>query len=225
MPYAQRQELRAEIGAHAGALAEAYRELGSPPQEAVLRALQRMGDPRRVGRQWSAEWAREAGPVGVRAVFASLRVCLPAFWSAVVLTALISHLGMGHLFGSASNAVTLVGIPATVGLLAAAAGCRRPLVGACLAVALLAAGFRVAALPPWQVLWPRVVWVEGSWDLLRCWMPSGCLAAALGACARPGCAELGGAPQGPALGAMVSRADPGDGGRPRGQRWTRPGAA
>jgi hypothetical protein len=51
VPYARRQELRAEWAAHLDCLVEAHREMGHGPAGAVLGALQQFGDPDRMAQQ------------------------------------------------------------------------------------------------------------------------------------------------------------------------------
>src|SRR5260370_38948195 len=58
VPYARRQELRAELRGHLEALAASYRELGSAPDTASEQALRQFGDPRELARRCADEWRR-----------------------------------------------------------------------------------------------------------------------------------------------------------------------
>src|SRR3989442_1490179 len=60
VPYARRQELRAELRGHLEALAASYRELGSAPNLASEQALRQFGDPRELARGCADEWQRRA---------------------------------------------------------------------------------------------------------------------------------------------------------------------
>src|SRR2546427_11434751 len=58
VPYARRQELRAELRGHLEALAASYRELGSAPNLASEQALRQFGDPRELARRCADERSR-----------------------------------------------------------------------------------------------------------------------------------------------------------------------
>ena len=72
--YPQRQELRAEWGAHLDALVEAYREAGHGPAGAVVEALKQFGDPQELAAEWLRKCtSTETGPEPLRpALLASL---------------------------------------------------------------------------------------------------------------------------------------------------------
>src|SRR5689334_3911975 len=55
VPYGARQERRREMRSHLEALATAYIELGSDPEEAATLAIRQFGNPRCVTRQWFRE--------------------------------------------------------------------------------------------------------------------------------------------------------------------------
>lgn len=137
VPYARRQELRAELGAHLEALAEAYMELGSPAEEAVPKALQRMGNPRRMGRQWAVRWERADAPECMRSFGASLRQALLTFGG----TLAVAILAIASTIAGALVAVTpfalLIFAPAGVGLYHGRRGARRPVLTAGVAIGLL----------------------------------------------------------------------------------------
>jgi hypothetical protein len=92
VPTARLADLRAELRTHLEARAEAYRELGSGPEEAAWAALEQLGDPRRLGREWLREWswpARSRGGALLTAGFLSAS----ALFSASLLVTLENHLG------------------------------------------------------------------------------------------------------------------------------------
>jgi hypothetical protein len=79
VPYARRQELRAELSAHLETLAASYEELGSTPEAAVVLALQQFGEPRRLSRQWIREWIRPAEPARVQPAWRAMLTALVCF--------------------------------------------------------------------------------------------------------------------------------------------------
>src|SRR5437667_10545964 len=84
MPYAARQELRAELQAHLEADVAAHRELGSSPGVAIAMALRQFGDPRRLGQHCAREWIRAAEPARVQPPWQAMFTALLCFGSAFV---------------------------------------------------------------------------------------------------------------------------------------------
>jgi hypothetical protein len=85
VPYAKRQELRAELRTHLEARAATYEELGKSAEIATLEALRQFGDPRDLARQWAREWAK-APPTGrVEPAWRAMVVALGCFGVATVL--------------------------------------------------------------------------------------------------------------------------------------------
>src|SRR5437773_12561009 len=64
VPYARRQELRAELRGHLEALVATHEELGSERTAAVVLALRQFGPPHHLSRQWAREWTHGAAPAG-----------------------------------------------------------------------------------------------------------------------------------------------------------------
>jgi hypothetical protein len=52
VPYDARRELRAELRSHLEALADAYEEIGSTPDEAARLAVEQFGDPGKLVKEW-----------------------------------------------------------------------------------------------------------------------------------------------------------------------------
>jgi hypothetical protein len=100
VPPARLRELRAELAAHAAALVEAHRELGSEPDAAVDAALEQLGDARCLGAAWARERRRpasaprwqEAAHLG-RTFIAGLTLTASGSLGAALLVALEQHLG------------------------------------------------------------------------------------------------------------------------------------
>lgn len=76
VPYRRRQELRRELASHLESLIEALEELGDSREEAVRDALQRFGDPVKLGAQWASQWSKTADP--------SAWGLLPPLWATLV---------------------------------------------------------------------------------------------------------------------------------------------
>lgn len=79
LPYAQRTEVHRELESHLVSLAEAYQEMGSRPEEAVGRAIERCGRPEQVARAWEED-AWLSAPSG--ATWRATRVALVTFGAA-----------------------------------------------------------------------------------------------------------------------------------------------
>src|SRR5262249_43238863 len=152
-PYLRRQELRAECRAHVHALCEAYRELGSAPEEAILQALRQFGDPHRLGRRWRQEWERSGRPWLSPSLPRRARLLLAAtslYPVALVFAAMAGWLPSPFAPGNWVTAFTLPTMPLSAGLLACALARIRPQLRTLCALALLiplAAGSTTLALP------------------------------------------------------------------------------
>lgn len=132
VPFGRRQELRRELRAHLTALADAYEELGSNPDDALTEALEQFGAPHLIARQWLLEWAPR--PRGLHTLEAC-RAALPwvAVPTAVMWWQTISNPGWiisNPLFESA------VLLPVLFGFLCGWMGKRSRASGTCLALAL-----------------------------------------------------------------------------------------
>src|SRR5947208_1776604 len=79
VPYARRQELRAELRGHLEALAASYRELGSAPDTASEQALRQFGDPRELARGCADEWQRRAPGRSPQPVWPAVLVAFGCF--------------------------------------------------------------------------------------------------------------------------------------------------
>lgn len=108
VPYARRQELRAELRGHLEALVATHEELGSPRDAAVVLALRQFGPPRHLSRQWAREWVHGAAPASLQPPWRAMRVALGSF-GLVTLLALV-------LYATAA-AIPAVGSSAVLGLL------------------------------------------------------------------------------------------------------------
>jgi hypothetical protein len=132
VPFGRRQELRRELRAHMTALADAYEELGSNPEDALTEALEQFGAPHLIARQWLLEWApRPGGLHTLEACRAALPwVAIPTvvmWWQTVANPGWISS---NPLFESA------VLLPVLSGFLCGWMGKRSRASGTCLALAL-----------------------------------------------------------------------------------------
>jgi hypothetical protein len=78
VPYAKRQELRAELRGHLEALVSGYQELEPDPGAAVPAALRQFGDPRRLARRLARAWAPEKSASVWRATLTALALFGPA---------------------------------------------------------------------------------------------------------------------------------------------------
>jgi hypothetical protein len=181
-PTARLAELRAELRTHLEARAEAYRELGSEPEEAVWAALEQMGDPRRLSREWGREWRRPARSRGGSLLAAGL-LSASTLFSASLLVTLEQHLGHNafelalggpllpltagllvglwhgkHPLGSRLGLLLIAAVGAGVSLLMGAADPRPPVVLALRVLLWLWVGCSSAGLgtliAEWREQWP-----------------------------------------------------------------------
>jgi hypothetical protein len=90
VPYARRQELRAELRSHLEALVEGHQEMGSDHEVATLLALRQFGEPHHISRQWAREWRQGEQPGVAQPVWPAMRIALGCFGTASLL---------GHLLG------------------------------------------------------------------------------------------------------------------------------
>src|SRR6266581_7943431 len=85
VPYARRQELRAELRGHLEALVATHEELGSERTAAVVMALRQFGPPRCLSRQWAREWTHGAAPAGPQPAWPAMLTALGSFGLATLL--------------------------------------------------------------------------------------------------------------------------------------------
>src|SRR5437870_479455 len=85
VPYARRQELKAELRAHLETLAASYEELGSTPDGAVVSALRQFGDPSDLSREWTREWHRAVSSAPTEPAWGSMKRALGWFGPATLL--------------------------------------------------------------------------------------------------------------------------------------------
>jgi hypothetical protein len=189
VPYARRQELRAELRAHLEALIATHEELGSSPEVAVVLALRQFGDPRVISRQWAREWGRPARLGAAEPAWRALPVAFASFGAVAFLALLIIRLAMGASpAGSvsvASSGLVVFGglMPVMAGLITGLLAPSRHALGAFFALSLLVPVFAALASNPLLrgVLGPQ--WAECGVLmalLLSLWLPIGPVTAALG---------------------------------------------
>jgi hypothetical protein len=121
----QQQEMRSELVLHLAALVEAHLELGSSPEEAVRAALEQLGDPRRLAREFAAEWQR---PTGSDLPLLAMVPCALAFATASFFGTLGLMLALQQIGGDSLRVpVEGPGIPLTAGFLVGLWRGRHPL--------------------------------------------------------------------------------------------------
>jgi hypothetical protein len=132
VPFGRRQDLRRELRSHLMALADAYEELGSSPEDALTEALEKFGAPHLIARQWLLEWApRRRGLHTLEACRAALPwVAIP---TAVMWWQTASNPGWMISHPMFESAVLL---PVLFGFLCGWMGKRSRASGTCLALAL-----------------------------------------------------------------------------------------
>src|SRR5439155_12286412 len=85
VPYARRQELRAELRGHLEALVATHEELGSERTAAVVMALRQFGPPRHLSRQWAREWTQGAAPTCIEPAWPAMLIAAGSFGIASLL--------------------------------------------------------------------------------------------------------------------------------------------
>jgi hypothetical protein len=86
VPYARRQELRAELRGHLEALVATHEELGSARDAAVVLGLRQFGPPRDLARRWAREWAHgTAAPMQLEPAWRAMLIALGSFGAATLL--------------------------------------------------------------------------------------------------------------------------------------------
>jgi hypothetical protein len=93
VPATRLAELRAELRTHLEARAEAFRELGSGAEEAVWLALEQLGDPRRLSREWLREWRQPGRTHPAASILAAGVLGVSTLFGAALLVTLEQHLG------------------------------------------------------------------------------------------------------------------------------------
>ncbi len=192
VPYARRQELRAELAAHLAALIEGYQEMGSNSEAAAILALRQFGEPRAISRQWAREWTQRE-PMTGESPWPALIVGLVSFGVAT-----LTALGGMHLItgldlnrcppGAVESALTMLALlsPVGAGLTVGLRARSRQSLGAFLALSawlLPTAVVALSAASPTDIRPGNSVEVY-CYNLAIVqtivWMPVGCAAAAFG---------------------------------------------
>jgi hypothetical protein len=118
VPYAQRQELRAELQSHLEALAASYEELGHHRELAMLAALRQFGDPNAIGLRWVSEWRLSGLAASQRAALKAMQFGLPGLILALQLAFAqwirAYHVDFGSPYNSLSEMLWLL-LPAVAG--------------------------------------------------------------------------------------------------------------
>jgi hypothetical protein len=186
VPYARRQELRAELRGHLEALVSTHEELGSARDAAVVLALRQFGPPRHLSRQWAHEWTRDIAPVGLRPLWQATRIALASFGAAALLALALMAAFIGSAVGEIGT-YTIVGmvallLPALAGLSTGLRAPARPAMGAFFALALLTLPTAALALHALAQPGPGAdqALSLGLAMAQPLWIPIGCGAAALG---------------------------------------------
>ena len=190
VPYARRQELRAELRGHLEALVATHEELGSARTAAVVLALRQFGPPRCLSRQWAREWTHGAAPAGPQPAWPAMFVALGSFGLASLLAlVMLAPLTVG--IGSYRNdgsvpVVALISIllPLLAGLTTGLLSPVRHALGTFYALAVLmlpSTALAISSLPQPQ----DSTGLAATSVLLALvqpifWVPIGCGAAALG---------------------------------------------
>jgi hypothetical protein len=86
VPYARRQELRAELREHLTAMAAAQQELGSGQEAAIVMALRQFGNPRDIAADWAREWLDSSTPDGARSPWRTMGIALCSFGLATLVS-------------------------------------------------------------------------------------------------------------------------------------------
>ncbi len=192
VPYARRQELRAELAEHLEALIESYQEMGSRPEWAVVQALQQFGEPSKLSRQWAREWASEAPCPEPRSPWRAMKLGLGCFSAAGLLAAVLLRTilnGSPFSVPSVTAEAGLIGLvlPAVAGLMTGRYSPARPALGAFYALAALIAPTALASLvavliqpEPYESGSPITLGLVLAMAQFLYWIPVGCGAAALG---------------------------------------------
>jgi hypothetical protein len=187
VPFARRQELRAELRAHLMALIATHEELGSSPDVAVVAALRQFGDPGRLARQWVREWGCKTLPTPLRPLWTAVPAALGCFALATLvgLALLLSEkvFNPPGVAGWAAWMLSLWVLPILAGLGTGLRASARHAMGTfvaltaiipCLAVVTLTNDASSGLTPP----------AEAATDLALIlavlWTPIGCGSAALG---------------------------------------------
>jgi hypothetical protein len=180
MPYDARMALRAELRSHLESLAEAYRELGSPPDQAIGHAFTQCGHPKDVAREWVRECERATSLYPVLPTWAATLVALGCYaltmaaqWAAGLFhLPVVAQVGIGGLGG--------FGAPLLAGLVTGSLSPDRPAHGNLYAVALLLAVGLVGYRAVDGVDGEALLIVQITLHAAR-WMLIGCGAAVFGA--------------------------------------------
>lgn len=119
LPPQERAGLHAELREHLNALIAAHVELGASPTEAVDAALRQFGDPVKIGKRLTHEWAAAHGRG------------YPSFRRTALLTllwagSLVFTLFHASMTGSERDGVMLAPLPLLIGLLSGAVVPARP---------------------------------------------------------------------------------------------------
>jgi hypothetical protein len=167
LPPGARQELRLEMRMHLQALIDAYCELGSTPDEALVEALRRFGDAGIIGREWQR--AESGSPLlsGWPAVLSGTLLAL----SALGVSAMLTFPPALSAYALVESLLTGPAIPLVAGFLAGRADrgqSRRTL----LRLALISLGGLVATLampgiPP-QYAWDVGPFRLVGWGIVAC---------------------------------------------------------
>jgi AcrR family transcriptional regulator len=192
VPYARRQELRAELHSHLEALVATHEELGSARDAAVVLALRQFGPPGHLSRQWARAWVHGTSPTGVQPVWRALFIALVSFGLATLLAlGLLVTVTRFPQFVQANISATLMTLAGAGLLLPLAAGvttgllapARHALGTFCALAVLILPSAAVAIASPGQPPDSPSVLAHGLTLAVAqsmFWMPIGCAAAALG---------------------------------------------
>jgi hypothetical protein len=192
VPYARRQELRAELREHLAALAAAQQEMGSEPDAAAVMALRQFGEPRDLSRQWAQEWLEGSGPACIQSPWRAMLVALGCFGLAMLMgfaTCLIGRLPipmpMSLIIGPVLTTAIATALPLMAGVASGWLAPARQALGAFYALAVLLPSVVLVLYGQIQVSdYPDNYMRSGAlwamWPLLG-WMPIGCGGAAFGA--------------------------------------------
>jgi hypothetical protein len=190
VPYARRQELRAELRGHLEALVATHEELGSERDAAVVLALRQFGPPPHLSRQWAREWTKGAAPTRVEPAWRATLIALACFGVAALAALGLMGAAMSNLepYANINPMLLMIGpigilLPALAGL---ATGCLAPArhaLGTFLALSLLILPSAAMALYGLTQAEPvsHLTWGVGmAYVQPLLWIPIGCATAALG---------------------------------------------
>ena len=189
VPYARRQELRAELRGHLEALVATHEELGSERTAAVVLALRPFGPPHHLSRQWAREWTHGAAPAGPQPAWPAMLTALGSFGLATLLAMVLMTMWLaGNLpFFNNNPALLMVGLlggllPALAGLSTGLLASARQALGTFYALSLLTLPAAALALHALAQPGPGAdrAWSLGLAMMQPLWIPIGCAAAALG---------------------------------------------